>query len=75
MDSVHIDGLLSAIIIVLGLTAIMTIVGGILAVVGPAHVHRIMRGWLAALGHDAYAVSEEPGESVTTRVPGAVEAT
>ena len=45
------------------------------AVVGPAHVHRILRGWLAALGHEAYASSDSPGESVTTRVAGATEAT
>jgi uncharacterized membrane protein YvlD (DUF360 family) len=44
-------------------------------VVGPSHVHRIMRGWLAALGHEAYAVSDSPGESVITRVAGAAEAT
>jgi hypothetical protein len=32
-------------------------------VVGAAHVHRILRGWLAALGHQAYVtpVAAVPG--------------
>ncbi len=44
-------------------------------VVGAAHVHRVLRGWLAALGQDAYAVNDSPGASVTTRVAGASDAT
>ena len=43
-------------------------------VVGAATVHRILRGWLAELGQDAYSVSEPPGASVSTRVAGASSA-
>lgn len=32
-------------------------------VVGAEHVHRIMCGWLASLGQDAYAISEPAGTS------------
>jgi uncharacterized membrane protein YvlD (DUF360 family) len=37
-------------------------------VVGAERVHRILRGWLAALGHSSYAESEvdSPGESTRT---------
>jgi uncharacterized membrane protein YvlD (DUF360 family) len=37
-------------------------------VVGAERVHRVLRGWLAALGHSAYADSEvdSPGESTRT---------
>jgi hypothetical protein len=37
-------------------------------VVGAERVHRIFRGWLAALGHSAYAESEvdSPGDSTRT---------
>ncbi len=37
-------------------------------VVGAESVHRIFRGWLAGLGHDAYADSEvaSPGSSTRT---------
>lgn len=50
-------------------------------VVGARNVHTVLRGWLAQLGQDAYAelppptVSDSPGVSVTTRVPGASSAT
>ena len=45
-------------------------------VVGAAAVHRVLRGWLAQLGQDAYAtVNESPGASVSTRVAGANSAT
>ena len=49
-------------------------------VVGSATVHRVLRGWLAALGQTAYdepysIVSDSPRESVATRVDGASSAT
>jgi uncharacterized membrane protein YvlD (DUF360 family) len=46
-------------------------------VVGSERVHRIFRGWLAALGHDAYAgsASDSPGASTRTATPGASVAT
>jgi uncharacterized membrane protein YvlD (DUF360 family) len=44
-------------------------------VVGARAVHAILRGWLASLGQEAYASSDSPGASVTTLVPGAMEAT
>jgi uncharacterized membrane protein YvlD (DUF360 family) len=44
-------------------------------VVGAPQVHAILRSWLAGLGQTDYASSDSPGESVTTRVPGASEAT
>jgi uncharacterized membrane protein YvlD (DUF360 family) len=43
-------------------------------VLGADGVHRIFRGWLAGLGQTAYASSDEPGESTTTRVAGAASA-
>ena len=56
-------------------------------VVGSANVHRVLRGWLAQLGQEAYddaalspgvrysIVNDSPGESVATRVDGASTAT
>jgi hypothetical protein len=46
-------------------------------VVGAERVHRIFRGWLAALGHDAYADTEvdSPGTSTRTSTEGATAAT
>ena len=44
-------------------------------VVGPEHVHRIFRGWLAGLGHDAYNASDSPGSSTSTSTPGASAST
>ncbi len=44
-------------------------------VVGAERVHRIFRGWLAALGHDAYRSSDSPGESTRTSTSGASSAT
>jgi uncharacterized membrane protein YvlD (DUF360 family) len=43
-------------------------------VIGAPAVHRILRGWLAGLGQDAYRESDSPGESTTTRVAGASSA-
>jgi uncharacterized membrane protein YvlD (DUF360 family) len=45
-------------------------------VVGAETVHRLLCGWLARLGQDAYASasSEEPTASVATRTPGAARA-
>jgi len=46
-------------------------------VVGAERVHRIFRGWLAALGHDGYAPTdvESPGLSTRTSDSGATAAT
>jgi hypothetical protein len=46
-------------------------------VVGAEHVHRIFRGWLAGLGHEAYRDTEvdSPGASTRTSTPGATAAT
>lgn len=44
-------------------------------VVGAEAVHRLLCGWLAALGQDAYAVSDSPTASVATRTDGAARAT
>ena len=46
-------------------------------VVGAERVHRILRGWLAELGQDAYAATEvdSPGLSTRTSAPGATAAT
>jgi uncharacterized membrane protein YvlD (DUF360 family) len=41
------------------------------AVVGAPAVHRILRGWLASIGQDAYSDSDPPTASVATRVEGA----
>jgi hypothetical protein len=43
-------------------------------VIGARHVHRVFRGWLSALGQDAYREIEPPGESTSTRVDGASSA-
>jgi hypothetical protein len=46
-------------------------------VVSPERVHRIFRGWLADLGHEAYAETssiEEPGSSTRTSTSGASSA-
>ena len=40
-------------------------------VVGAERVHRILRGWLVALGHPAYSSSDSPGESTRTSTSGA----
>ncbi|HEU4703020.1 MAG TPA: phage holin family protein [Conexibacter sp.] len=42
--------------------------------VGAAAVHRLLCGWLAHVGQEAYAVSDSPTASVATRTPGAVRA-
>jgi uncharacterized membrane protein YvlD (DUF360 family) len=44
-------------------------------VVGAEQVHRILRGWLAGLGHSAYSSSDSPGESRRTSTSGASSAT
>jgi len=44
-------------------------------VIGAEHVHRILRGWLASLGHPAYSSSESPGASTLTSTSGASSAT
>jgi uncharacterized membrane protein YvlD (DUF360 family) len=44
-------------------------------VIGAERVHRVLRGWLAALGHDAYSGSDSPGESTRTSTSGASSAT
>ena len=46
-------------------------------VVGSERVHRIFRGWLAGLGHDAYANTDvdSPGISTRTSTEGATTAT
>jgi hypothetical protein len=41
-------------------------------VVGAEQVHRILRGWLAGLGHDRYATSRDsPGARIRTATSGA----
>jgi len=44
-------------------------------VVGSIAVHRVLRGWLAQVGQEAYSDTDSPGESLTTRVAGASSAT
>jgi uncharacterized membrane protein YvlD (DUF360 family) len=46
-------------------------------VVGAERVHRILRGWLAGLGHEAYAATDvdSPGLSTRTSASGATAAT
>jgi uncharacterized membrane protein YvlD (DUF360 family) len=44
-------------------------------VVGSETVHRILRGWLVALGHEAYSSSDSPGTSTRTSTSGASSAT
>jgi hypothetical protein len=44
-------------------------------VVGAERVHRVLRGWLAGLGHAAYSSSDSPGESTRTSTSGAISAT
>jgi uncharacterized membrane protein YvlD (DUF360 family) len=44
-------------------------------VVGAERVHRIFRGWLAGLGHDAYSSSDSPGERTRTSTSAASSAT
>jgi uncharacterized membrane protein YvlD (DUF360 family) len=44
-------------------------------VVGAEAVHRILRGWLAALGHESYSSSDSPGDSTRTSTSGASSAT
>lgn len=44
-------------------------------VVGAEAVHRLLCGWLAQLGQDAYRVSDSPGASAATRTDGATAAT
>jgi Type I phosphodiesterase / nucleotide pyrophosphatase len=44
-------------------------------VVGAEHVHRILRAWLAQLGHSAYSSSDSPTESTRTSTSGARSAT
>jgi uncharacterized membrane protein YvlD (DUF360 family) len=41
------------------------------AVLGAERVHRIFRGWLAALGHAAYSSSDSPRDSTRTSTSGA----
>jgi uncharacterized membrane protein YvlD (DUF360 family) len=43
-------------------------------VIGARKVHRIFRGWLAALGQEAYKEIEPPGERTATLVEGASSA-
>jgi uncharacterized membrane protein YvlD (DUF360 family) len=45
------------------------------AVVGAEAVHRILRGWLAALGHEGYSSSDSPNDSTRTSTSGASSAT
>ena len=47
------------------------------AVIGAERVHRIFRGWLAGLGHDAYAATDvdPPALSTRTSTSGASAAT
>jgi uncharacterized membrane protein YvlD (DUF360 family) len=40
-------------------------------VVGAESMHRVMCGWLAALGQDAYKSVDSPGSSTLTSTPGA----
>jgi hypothetical protein len=46
-------------------------------VIGAEHVHRILRGWLAALGHEGYEATDvaSPGISTRTSTEGASAAT
>jgi hypothetical protein len=44
-------------------------------VVGAEHVHRILRGWLAELGHESYSSSDSPGVRTRTSTSGATSAT
>jgi uncharacterized membrane protein YvlD (DUF360 family) len=44
-------------------------------VVGAEAVHRVFRGWLAELGHEAYRTSASPGDSTRTSTSGASSAT
>ena len=44
-------------------------------VVGAERVHRILRAWLAELGHEAYRSSDSPGVSSRTSTSGASAAT
>ncbi len=44
-------------------------------VVGAEAVHQVFRGWLAALGHEAYRSSASPGASTRTQTSGASSAT
>jgi hypothetical protein len=44
-------------------------------VVGAEQVHRILRDWLARLGHTAYSSSDSPGDSSRTSTSGASSAT
>ena len=40
-------------------------------VVGAEQMHQVMRGWLAALGHDGYSSVDSPGSSTRTSTSGA----
>jgi uncharacterized membrane protein YvlD (DUF360 family) len=44
-------------------------------VVGAEAVHQVLRGWLVALGHEAYRSSSSPGASTRTSISGASSAT
>jgi uncharacterized membrane protein YvlD (DUF360 family) len=44
-------------------------------VIGAERVHRILRAWLAGLGHEAYRSSDSPGASTRTSTSGASAAT
>jgi hypothetical protein len=44
-------------------------------VVGAEAVHRILRGWLAALGHESYSSTDSPGASTRTSTSGVSSAT
>jgi uncharacterized membrane protein YvlD (DUF360 family) len=44
-------------------------------VVGAERVHRIFRGWLAGLGHQAYSSSDSPGDRTRTSTSAASSAT
>jgi uncharacterized membrane protein YvlD (DUF360 family) len=44
-------------------------------VVGAEAVHRILRGWLAALGHEGYSSSDSPNDGTRTSTSGASSAT
>jgi uncharacterized membrane protein YvlD (DUF360 family) len=44
-------------------------------VVGAERVHRIFRGWLAGLGHEAYSSSDSPGDRTRTSTSSASSAT
>ena len=43
-------------------------------VIGAEEVHRIFRGWLAELGHEAYSSSDWPGSSTRASTSGASSA-